>query len=72
MVKRVFVATCNDCNKRWFRSRSEARKRAKVVDRKMNAYPCPVVTHLWHLGHLPRSVVHGQVTRGQIYRKDAA
>lgn len=58
------VSYCEDCSKLIYADRSSARKRAKEVPgRRMHAYRCPVERG-WHLGHLPKSVVHGKVPKG--------
>ncbi len=57
------VSSCEDCSKRIFADRRAARKKAKQIPgRRMHAYPCPAARG-WHLGHLPKSVVHGKVPK---------
>jgi hypothetical protein len=59
-----YVSWCPDCCKRIFAGRRAARKKAhQVPGRRMHAYPCPAGRG-WHLGHLPKSVVHGKVPKG--------
>ena len=69
MVKRSKTAQgyCRDCQKCLYGSRKEARRVARAHHNRMPAYPCPVVTTMWHLGHLPGRVVYGDITRGAFY-----
>jgi len=30
-------------------------------------YLCRTVADIWHYGHLPPSIVHGEITRGEVY-----
>jgi hypothetical protein len=67
------AAYCNQCRKFLYRSRSDAKKVAKVhSDRHMNVYPCPMVPHMFHVGHLADSVVQGRMSRNDVYGKGVA
>lgn len=51
--------SCEPCGKRAYDSRATARAVAKTIPGDhMTAYRCPTGNG-YHLGHLPRSVVHG-------------
>ncbi len=56
------VGTCEVHGKILFRDRKTARvnaRRTQSHDGRMNAFECETHPGLWHLGHLPRSVVRG-------------
>lgn len=59
-------ATCSPCGgKRRYPTRSSARAVAKQIPGPhMTAYRCPHFDGWWHLGRLPRSVVHGREAKG--------
>lgn len=58
---------CPTCGKLRYLSRAHAKKTAKRLQRRregrLNAYRCGA---FWHIGHLPKSVVHGEVRRDEI------
>lgn len=58
---------CPKCGKVRYLTRAHARKTAKRIkkrrDGRLNAYRCG---EFWHLGHLPKSVVHGEISRDVI------
>jgi hypothetical protein len=59
---------CSDCDKISYLSRKDAKKeRRHFRGSGMNAYPCPNNPTVFHLGHLPPSVVHGLIGREQIH-----
>jgi len=35
-----------------------------------NAYKCGTNAEAFHYGHLPPSIVHGEITRGEVYGDD--
>ena len=60
------VGHCHYHDKVLFRNRKTARmhsRRMKSRSGRMNAYECDVHPRLWHLGHLPKAVVKGDVGR---------
>lgn len=62
----LFVATCDVHEKLLFTSRKRARlhcRRQHPGDSGMSAYECPVHPGLWHVGHLPSSVIRGKRSR---------
>lgn len=62
-----WVGHCDDCGKGCYTTRSGARAAAKKVGKELRAYQCPVNQWVWHFGHLPKSVLRGRITRGQLY-----
>lgn len=64
---------CADCNKRGYFSRKAARAGIRTLHQNepaVSVYQCPT-TDLWHIGHLPKTVVsRGAVSRAAIF--DAA
>lgn len=64
----LFMTTCPQTGKRVYTSRGRARTaRVRVGDRKLNIYRCDACAG-YHLGHLPRIVVAGELTRGEACR----
>lgn len=60
---------CVDCGKKTYWTRRHARAAARVIDKSMSAYPCGA---LWHIGHLPSSIVTGQEARDQFRERTTA
>lgn len=66
---------CPDCGKKQWLSRADARTMAKRMPFGkgigLHPYRCG---DFWHLGHLPRAVIAGDITRDDIppRRKDAS
>lgn len=59
-------ARCSVCGKVRFRSKSEAKRyirRMKGRDGRMQAYRCG---DFWHIGHPPRALVAGDISRDEI------
>lgn len=64
------VGTCEACGKLAHPDRKAAKRaRTRMGDHKLSAYPCPDGTGYWHLGHLPKAVVWGDVDRSELVRK---
>ena len=64
----LFNATCAKTGKRIYETRARARTaRARVGDRKLNIFRCDACAG-YHLGHLPRVVVTGEIARGEACR----
>jgi hypothetical protein len=63
-----YVGDCTPCGKRTYKDRKRARNAAKTrhPGEHLGAYACPEGDG-WHLGHLPKDVVKGRITRGEIY-----
>jgi hypothetical protein len=54
--------TCEQCGKRTFVSRKQAKAYARVAfpgDRGLNAYECPLGGTGYHIGHMPEPVKKG-------------
>lgn len=71
MAKYGAVTWCASCGKLSYATRKLARsvwrnRKAKGV----RCYRCPWSTY-FHLGHLPRAVIKGSVTRNQVYGEGA-
>ncbi len=57
-----------DVKIRWFTRRQAKRARRHLPSEHLRPYWCPA--HLaWHLGHLPRVVLLGQLAADQVYRR---
>lgn len=66
--KTLFMTTCKLTGKRIYEARGDARTaRARIGGRKMNIYRCDDCSG-YHLGHLPRSVVVGELARDEACR----
>lgn len=63
--KAQFVGTCGECGKRSYPTRDQARKASNAgqPSEHMSAYRCG---DYWHVGHLPKAVRTGEVSRAQI------
>jgi len=73
VVQEGYTHTCS-CGKLAYRSKTEAKKAMREAQRRYagsaghwNAYKCGTTAGIWHYGHLPPSIVHGDVTRGEVY-----
>jgi len=61
------------CGKLAYRSKTEAKKAMKECRTRVGGtghwgtYLCRTVADIWHYGHLPPSIVHGEITRGEVY-----
>lgn len=64
---------CEDCDKRTYTSRSDAKRIARRVQHfgKMHAYACEGGNG-WHVGRLAPAVTYGQATRAEVYGARAA
>lgn len=61
-----FTANCFTCKKRTYARRRDAQAAAKVIPgAHMTAYRCPATGNGWHLGHMPRDVVHGHKPKAE-------
>lgn len=62
---------CEHCDgKRRYLSKAAARQQARAHTGdagSMSAYECPAVPGQWHIGHLPRAVVRGEIDRTTYY-----
>lgn len=69
MSGRIPCATCPVCGKIAYLSRADARRAAKQLDAvgrregRIRPYRCG---DSWHLGHLPKRVVDGEISRDQL------
>lgn len=64
----VDYGVCADCGKRSFESRADAREVAQRLSRAdLRPYRCHGNGQAWHLGHLPRPVIAGEISRDQIH-----
>ena len=58
-----YIGTCTETGKRQWPSRRAAQATSKQIrGNHMSAYRCDHC-EFWHLGHLPRNVVHGFADR---------
>lgn len=58
---------CEPCGKFSYASRKHAKKHARKMSRsELSAYQCPHNPNRWHIGHLPRKVIAGQIGRDDI------
>jgi hypothetical protein len=58
---RALITRCQPCGKYRYPNRRTAQAAAKQTPgTHMATYRCPVFAGWWHLGHMPRSVVHGK------------
>lgn len=55
--------TCHAHRKRLYSTRRSARTVARQVDRTMRAYRCDTLPGYWHIGHIPREVARGEVSK---------
>ncbi|MEU3013400.1 hypothetical protein [Nocardia asteroides] len=61
---------CEPCGKRRYQSKAAAKQQARTHTGNygsMSAYECPAVPGQWHIGHLPRAVVRGEIDRTTYY-----
>lgn len=65
--------TCT-CGKQAYRSKTEAKKAMREAQCRYAGQPghwgtylCRAATGSWHYGHLPKSIVKGKTTRGEVY-----
>lgn len=52
----VWVGTCNECGKRCYIDKRQAKRLAKQLDHSahMSVYKCGVY---WHIGHMPKVMI---------------
>jgi len=65
------VGTCPTCGKRcYLTKRTAVRASRQITTRtgRLHPYRCG---DYWHLGHLPRNVVKGAITRRQLGRRNS-
>lgn len=61
------------CGKRAYPVRAAAKRVAKRLNSGAGVYRCRVVAgddRPFHVGHLPRNVVKGKISRGEIYNRE--
>lgn len=61
---------CPTCGKRRFLTKADAKTVARQMKGRrgrLNAYRCG---DFWHLGHLPKPVARGRLTRDDLQRED--
>lgn len=65
--------TC-PCGKLAYRSKTEAKRAMREAQNRYSGepghwgtYSCLTVAGSWHYGHLPKSVVKGHISRGEVY-----
>jgi len=65
--------TCS-CGKLAYRSKTEAKRAMRKAQARYsgqpghwNVYKCRTDVDAHHYGHLPPSIVHGEITRGEVY-----
>jgi hypothetical protein len=58
--------TCPECGKRAYETKAIAKRTAKFMGDRMAAYRCQFGGPGWHIGHLPKQVVQGDVPRSEI------
>lgn len=65
MVDNPDYVTCSVHMKRGYHSRKDANRAARTYHpgEHLDAYPCDLGTGLWHIGHLPKTVVRRGVDR---------
>lgn len=57
--------TCN-CGKRGYHHKTDAKRvRRTIGDKHLGIYRCPH-SNYWHLGHKPRLLIRGRISRSQI------
>lgn len=71
-----YAYTCG-CGKLAYRSKTEAKRAMREAQDRYsgepghwNPYRCLADIGVWHYGHLPRSVVRGHISRGEVYRDE--
>ncbi len=64
---RPIWATCPACGKRAYTTHKDARRIARRLTpdggRRVHAYECHDVPGSWHVGHIPRRLQEGRITR---------
>jgi hypothetical protein len=68
-----YVGRCEPCDKKAYSTRAYAKKAANRWHRgeHVTAYPCPVTPDLFHVGHLSKGVISGDMSRSNVYREAA-
>lgn len=63
----AYAGYCYECCKKTYWTRRQARSAARAIDKSMSAYPCG---NLWHIGHLPPTIVLGWEARDEFRERD--
>jgi len=65
---RGHIGSCPATGKRAYLTRRAAKRAIRDLDSSMHPYPCDHCG-FWHMGHLPKAVRSGRLTRSDYYER---